>query len=39
MNFLAEELKLITIGKMREIKVANKNVTIITAVGRYANEH
>jgi len=24
MNFLAEELKLITIGKMREIKVANK---------------
>ena len=38
MNFLAEELKLITIGKTREIKVANKNITIITAMGGYANE-
>lgn len=37
MNFLAEELKLITIGKTREIKVANKNITI-TAVGGYANK-
>ena len=38
MNFLAEGFKLVTIGKTRELKVADRNITIITAIGRYTKE-